>query len=112
MIALWQCAGFCHGVMNTDNMSIMGQTIDYGPFGFMAHFDKFHICNTSDEWGRYAYSQQPSIGKWNIIKLLDSLKLILTEEQVDQVNDTIQDWDSSFDKHFFDKMAKKVKIVS
>lgn len=80
MIALWQCVGFCHGVMNTDNMSIMGLTIDYGPFGFLSHFDRFHICNTSDEWGRYSYAQQPTMGKWNLVKLFESLKLVLSKE--------------------------------
>ena len=55
MVAMWQCYGFCHGVLNTDNMSVLGLTIDYGPYGFMEHFDPKHICNHSDEHGRYRY---------------------------------------------------------
>ena len=55
MVALWQSVGFCHGVINTDNMSILGLTIDYGPFGFMEHFDPKFICNHSDNEGRYRY---------------------------------------------------------
>lgn len=66
LIAHWQAVGFCHGVMNTDNMSVLGLTIDYGPFGFLDAFDANHICNHSDEQGRYAYARQPSIAHWNL----------------------------------------------
>lgn len=66
LMAQWQAFGFCHGVMNTDNMSILGDTIDYGPFGFLDAFDPGHICNHSDHGGRYAYDQQPGVGLWNL----------------------------------------------
>jgi len=66
MIAHWQAVGFCHGVMNTDNMSILGLTLDYGPFGFMEAFDPNYICNHSDYQGRYSYAQQPKIGLFNL----------------------------------------------
>jgi len=66
LIAQWQGVGFCHGVMNTDNLSILGLTIDYGPFGFLDAFDARHICNHSDEQGRYAYNMQPEIANWNL----------------------------------------------
>ncbi|HEY1102416.1 MAG TPA: YdiU family protein, partial [Burkholderiaceae bacterium] len=59
LMAQWQAVGFCHGVMNTDNMSILGLTIDYGPFQFLDGFNPGHICNHSDSSGRYAYNQQP-----------------------------------------------------
>jgi uncharacterized protein YdiU (UPF0061 family) len=88
LVAQWQCVGFMHGVMNTDNMSILGLTIDYGPFGFMDAFDQGHICNHSDHRGRYAYTNQPYIGQWNcsalaqtltpFIKDLDSIKEVLS----------------------------------
>lgn len=55
LVALWQCYGFCHGVLNTDNMSILGLTIDYGPYAFMEHFKPSFICNFSDTDGRYSY---------------------------------------------------------
>lgn len=55
-VALWQCNGFCHGVLNTDNLSIIGVTIDYGPFGFMENFNPDFICNHSDKDGRYTYA--------------------------------------------------------
>lgn len=66
LIAHWQAVGFMHGVMNSDNMSLLGLTLDYGPFGFMDGFDANHICNHSDEHGRYAYAMQPKIGHWNL----------------------------------------------
>ena len=65
-MAQWQAVGFSHGVMNTDNMSILGLTFDYGPFGFMESYDPGYICNHSDPRGRYAYDQQPQIGLWNL----------------------------------------------
>ncbi len=73
MIAHWQAVGFMHGVMNTDNMSILGLTLDYGPFGFMEAFDSQHICNHSDEQGRYSYANQPQIGHWNCFALGQAL---------------------------------------
>jgi len=69
----WQAVGFCHGVMNTDNMSILGLTIDYGPFGFIDGFDANHICNHSDSQGRYAYRMQPQIAYWNLFCLAQAL---------------------------------------
>ncbi len=73
MIAQWQAVGFMHGVMNTDNMSILGLTLDYGPFGFMEAFDPQHICNHSDQQGRYSYANQPQIGHWNCYALGQAL---------------------------------------
>lgn len=73
MVAHWQAVGFCHGVMNTDNMSILGLTMDYGPFGFMDTFDPQHICNHTDERGRYAYARQPQMAWWNLHALAQAL---------------------------------------
>lgn len=78
LVAHWQALGFCHGVMNTDNMSILGLTLDYGPFQFMDGFDPAHICNHSDHGGRYAYGRQPNIAFWNLYCLGQAL-LPLTE---------------------------------
>ena len=66
MIAQWQAVGFAHGVMNTDNMSILGLTIDYGPYGFLDAYDPQFICNHSDEQGRYSFINQPAIAHWNL----------------------------------------------
>jgi uncharacterized protein YdiU (UPF0061 family) len=73
LMAGWQSVGFCHGVMNTDNMSILGLTIDYGPFGFLDRFDPGHICNHSDDRGRYAWARQPNVGFWNLHALAQAL---------------------------------------
>lgn len=73
MIAHWQAVGFMHGVMNTDNMSILGLTLDYGPFGFMEAFDPGHICNHTDQQGRYSYANQPQVGHWNCYALGQAL---------------------------------------
>ena len=81
LIAKWQAYGFCHGVMNTDNMSILGITIDYGPFGFLDSYDSGHICNHTDTTGRYAFDQQPGIGLWNLQALAESLSGILPYEK-------------------------------
>lgn len=73
LIARWQAVGFCHGVMNTDNMSMLGLTLDYGPYGFLDAYDPGHICNHSDPAGRYAYDQQPAVGLWNLQRLAQAL---------------------------------------
>ena len=73
LMAQWQSVGFCHGVMNTDNLSLLGLTIDYGPFGFLDAFDPGHICNHSDTQGRYAYARQPSVAHWNLHALAHAL---------------------------------------
>jgi len=73
MVAHWQAVGFCHGVMNTDNMSILGLTLDYGPFAFLDAYDPGHICNHTDQRGRYAFDQQPEIAHWNLYALANAL---------------------------------------
>lgn len=73
LIAQWMAVGFMHGVMNTDNMSILGLTLDYGPFGVMEAFDAGHICNHSDHRGRYTYRNQPHVAQWNLYCLADAL---------------------------------------
>jgi len=79
LMAQWQAFGFCHGVMNSDNMSILGLTLDYGPYGFMEAFDAHWICNHSDDHGRYAYDQQPGIAHWNCSRLLQATLPLLDE---------------------------------
>jgi uncharacterized protein YdiU (UPF0061 family) len=81
LMAHWMAVGFAHGVMNTDNMSILGVTIDYGPFGFLDQFDAGFICNHSDPYGRYAFDQQPNVGLWNCARLAESLLSLVDREQ-------------------------------
>ncbi|KAG1714364.1 Selenoprotein O [Nymphon striatum] len=82
LVAQWQCIGFCHGVLNTDNTSITGLTIDYGPFGFMDQYNPDYICNASDDDGRYSYVNQPKMLKWNLLKLVEALKDIIPESEL------------------------------
>ena len=77
LIAAWQAVGFCHGVMNSDNMSLLGLTIDYGPYGFLDAFNANHICNHSDDHGRYTYANQPEIGLFNLQCLAQALLPLL-----------------------------------
>jgi len=79
LMAQWQSVGFMHGVMNTDNMSILGLTLDYGPFGFMEAFDPGHICNHTDQHGRYSYANQPQIGHWNCYALAQALMPLIDD---------------------------------
>ncbi len=83
LMAQWQAVGFCHGVMNTDNMSILGLTIDYGPFGFLDGYDPAHICNHTDRQGRYAYASQPNVGFWNLHALAQGLMPLIGNDHTD-----------------------------
>ena len=82
MIAKWQGIGFCHGVMNTDNMSIEGLTIDYGPYAMLDDFNYGYICNHTDRIGRYSYADQPNISYWNLTKLSEALSPIISKERM------------------------------
>ena len=83
LMAHWKANGFCHGVINTDNMSILGLTIDFGPFAFMDEFDQSFICNGSDDKGRYKFATQENIGMWNLKHFAESLgKYLSIAEQV------------------------------
>ncbi len=79
LMAQWQAVGFCHGVMNTDNMSVLGLTLDYGPFQFLDAFDPAHICNHSDTQGRYAFQRQPNVAYWNLHCLAQALLPLIGE---------------------------------
>lgn len=94
LVAHWQAVGFMHGVLNTDNMSILGLTLDYGPFGFMEAFDAAHICNHSDQQGRYSYQMQPQIGHWNCFALGQALLPLIGS--VDEVHAALECYKSEF----------------
>ncbi|WP_049236493.1 protein adenylyltransferase SelO family protein [Moraxella canis] len=83
MIAKWQLVGFCHGVMNTDNLNITGSTLDFGPFAFMEGFDPTWINNHSDHTGRYVYQNQPMIGRWNLSTVYRTFGLLTTQDEID-----------------------------
>lgn len=81
LMAAWMAVGFAHGVMNTDNMSILGLTLDYGPYGFLEETDPGFICNHTDHAGRYAFDQQPAVGLWNVARLAESLLDLISAEE-------------------------------
>jgi serine/tyrosine/threonine adenylyltransferase len=82
LVAQWQAVGWVHGVLNSDNMSVLGLTIDYGPFGFMDSFDPGFTPNLTDRGGRYAWQQQPGIGLWNLTRLGEALLPLTDRESV------------------------------
>jgi len=81
LVACWQAAGFTHGVMNTDNMSVVGLTLDYGPFGFLEEYDPGFVANHSDHEGRYAFGQQPAVARWNLQRFADAVASLVTPEE-------------------------------
>jgi len=107
LMAAWQAVGFAHGVMNTDNMSILGLTIDYGPFGFLDAFDPQFICNHSDHTGRYAYDQQPGIGLWNLQALAVALTSLIETEAL---KDALTGYAPAFLEHFSILMHRKLGL--
>lgn len=88
LMARWMAVGFAHGVMNSDNMSILGLTLDFGPFGFLDDYDSGFICNHTDTSGRYAFDQQPMIGMWNCARLGEALFSILPLQEAQAELDT------------------------
>ena len=106
LMAQWQAVGFCHGVMNTDNMSILGLTLDYGPFQFLDAFVPGHNCNHSDHHGRYAYNRQPNIAYWNLFCLAQAL-LPLIEDQ-DTALAALESYKTVFPDAFMAQMRKKL----
>ncbi len=94
LAAQWQAVGFCHGVLNTDNTSLLGLTMDYGPYGFLDQFQINHICNHSDSGGRYSYQRQPQILHWNMACLASAM-LPLIEQELKQANVSMSENDLS-----------------
>ena len=107
LIAQWQAVGFAHGVMNTDNMSILGITLDYGPFGFLDHYEHGFVCNHSDHQGRYAFDQQPDIGGWNIACLAQALTPLMP---VEAARDALNAYSAEFTRHYIDLMGRKLGL--
>lgn len=108
LMAMWTAAGFAHGVMNTDNFSILGITIDYGPFGWLDAYDPTHICNHSDHHGRYAFSQQPRVGLWNCARLGEALHPLVTEESA---RATLEGYAATYESEVFTLMRRKLGLV-
>ena len=92
LVARWMLVGFVHGVMNTDNMTISGETIDYGPCAFMDAFDPAAVYSSIDEGGRYAYRNQPVVAEWNLARLAESLLPLLHDDQEQAVGLAVERW--------------------
>ena len=110
LIAQWQAAGFAHGVMNTDNMSIIGDTIDYGPYGFMDDLNWHYICNHSDYEGRYAFSQQPEIGYWNCGRLAQALAPLIDDTAL--LQQVLDRYPQIYPRTYKQLMGQKLGLVS
>jgi uncharacterized protein YdiU (UPF0061 family) len=105
MIAKWQAYGFCHGVMNSDNMSILGITFDFGPYAFLDDFDAGHICNHSDDSGRYSYSNQVGIAQWNLAALAQALTPVVAAEAL---RASLQLFMPLYQAHYLDLMRRRL----
>lgn len=108
LVAQWQAVGWAHGVLNTDNMSILGITLDYGPYGFMDDYDPGFICNHSDYNGRYAFNQQPYIGLWNLSCLAQTL---LPLAHKDALKEAMGAYQASVDRSYRELMQAKLGLV-
>ncbi|NWD05817.1 protein adenylyltransferase SelO [Pseudomonas gingeri] len=109
LIAKWQAYGFCHGVMNTDNMSILGITFDFGPFAFLDDFDANFICNHSDDQGRYSFSNQVPIGQWNLSALAQALTPFIT---VEALRETLGLFLPLYQAHYLDLMRRRLGLTT
>jgi serine/tyrosine/threonine adenylyltransferase len=109
MVAHWQSVGFCHGVMNTDNMSILGLTLDYGPFGFLDAFDEEHICNHSDDLGRYSFANQPRVAHWNCYCLAQALMPLIKD--VDLAESALAAFNPKFETTYLALMRAKLGLL-
>ena len=109
LMAAWQAVGFCHGVMNTDNMSILGLTVDYGPFQFLDAFEPGHVCNHSDTQGRYAYNKQPNMAYWNLFCLGQALLPLIDDQE--QALGALESYKSVFPQALEARMRAKLGLL-
>jgi len=113
LISKWQLVGFIHGVMNTDNMTISGESIDYGPCAFMNEYDPTTVFSSIDTQGRYAYGNQPAIGGWNLARFAESLIPLLhdnEEEAVKLAQDAISDYPEQYRRNWVMGMRAKLGL--
>ena len=114
LIAKWLLVGFIHGVMNTDNMSIAGETIDYGPCAFMDAYDPRAVYSSIDQMGRYAYGNQPDIARWNLIRLAETLLPLLAEDAaaaVKEAEEAISEFANLFNMAYAAGLARKLGLL-
>jgi serine/tyrosine/threonine adenylyltransferase len=113
LIVQWQLVGFIHGVMNTDNMAISGETIDYGPCAFMDAYHPETVFSSIDHAGRYAYGNQPAIGLWNLARFAESLLVLLDDDPaqgVELATEVLSQYTAIFDRYWLMGMRKKLGL--
>ena len=114
LITDWMRVGFIHGVMNTDNMAISGESIDFGPCAFMDHYDPKTVFSSIDHHGRYAFGNQPTIAQWNLARLGDAILPLLDEDQnkaIEVGEEIIESFKEKYDKKFHEMMKKKLGFI-
>ncbi len=107
LMAEWQAVGFNHGVMNTDNMSIAGLTIDYGPYAFLDDYDFQYICNHTDSGGRYSFGNQPNIGEWNLRAFMLALSPLVNSDRLEKI---IEHYPRLYTERYLYLMGKKIGL--
>lgn len=107
LVAEWMAVGFVHGVMNTDNTALSGETLDYGPYGFISHWDPSYVINHTDQGGRYAYGEQPRVMHWNIACLAETLTPFVSVERLKAILD---DFPEHYRMHFHRSMGKRLAV--
>ena len=108
MLAYWQAYGFCHGVMNTDNFSILGLTFDFGPYAFLDDYDAGHICNHSDHQGRYAFNRQVDIALWNLSALAQALTPLI---ELDALREALALFEPIYQAHWLSLMRQRLGLT-
>lgn len=115
LLAKWQCVGFIHGVMNTDNMAISGETIDYGPCAFMDTYDPATVFSSIDRQSRYAFGNQPGIAEWNLARFAETLLPLFdqdSEKAVQIAEQLLSQFGERFHRHWADGMRKKLGLFN
>jgi uncharacterized protein YdiU (UPF0061 family) len=115
LVARWMLAGFVHGVMNTDNTTISGETIDYGPCAFMDAFDPATVFSSIDERGRYAYGNQPGVLQWNLARLAEAMLPLLDESSeaaADAATEVLNGFAEAYERHWGEGMAAKLGLAA
>lgn len=113
LIAQWQSVGFIHGVMNTDNMTISGETIDYGPCAFMDTYNTATVFSSIDQYGRYAYNNQPSIALWNLTRFAETLIPLIDSDQataIQYAETSLNTYQDQYVQHYIHLFGQKIGI--
>jgi len=115
LVAQWVCVGFVHGVMNTDNMALSGETIDYGPCAFMDTYDPATVFSSIDRAGRYAYGNQPNIAHWNLARLAEALLPLIDsnkDQAVSKAEEALGDFPETFRRHYLAGLRAKLGLLT